>query len=100
MILIPGIFFTAYQVSPLFKERVILVLDEIVNYDKNSVSIKQSVSSSTGVRILFSINSWEIIKKNLLFGVGTGDFPKEYKRISKKIVLMDLMLTIHITCIY
>jgi len=85
MILIPGIFFTAYQVSPLFKERAILAIDEIVNYDIETVASDQSVLSSVGVRILFTLNSWEIIKENALLGVGTGDFPTEYKKISTRI---------------
>ena len=30
----------------------------------------------------FAMNSWEIIKKNPFLGVGTGDFPEEYKKIN------------------
>ena len=82
LILIPGIFFTAYQTSSIFKHRANQAFFQIVNYDIESVAIYQSVRSSVGVRILFALNSWEIIKENALLGVGTGDFPNEYKKIS------------------
>jgi len=82
LILIPGIFITAYQTSPIFQQRALLAFDEIVNYDVKTVAEHQLASSSAGIRILFAINSWEIIKENALLGVGTGDFPNEYKKIS------------------
>ena len=82
LILIPGIFLTAYQTSDHFKQRALLVIDEIANYDIRSVAKDQSVNSSTGARILFTLNSWKIIEENALFGVGTGDFPNEYKKTS------------------
>ena len=82
LILLPGIFITAYQTSALFKERANLAIHQIVNYDIESVAMHQSLHSSVGGRILFTLNSWEIIKENALLGVGTGDFPIEYKKIS------------------
>ena len=82
LILLPGIFITAYQSSPLFKERAHMAFNEIANYDDENVAFNQMVTSSVGVRILFSLNSWQIIKENALLGVGTGDFPSEYKKIS------------------
>ena len=75
-------FITAYQISPNFEHRANLAIDEIVNYDVKTVAVHQQSSSSAGIRILFAINSWEIIKENALLGVGTGDFPNEYKKIS------------------
>jgi O-antigen ligase len=76
LILIPGIFFTSYQISDLFQERVDLAVKEIATYaDKNY--------SSVGLRINFAVNSWQVIKKNPLIGVGTGDFPNEYKKINE-----------------
>ncbi|MDC3315703.1 O-antigen ligase family protein [Candidatus Thioglobus sp.] len=74
--LIPGIFFTAYQASDLFQERV----DAAV---KNSLFYSENKASSVGLRITFALNSWEAIKKNPIIGVGTGDFPIEYKKINK-----------------
>jgi len=84
LILIPAIFISAYQTSSLFKQRVYSAIDEIVNYDIESVAMHQSLHSSVGGRILFTLNSWEIIKENALLGVGTGDFPIEYKKITVK----------------
>jgi len=82
LILLPGIFLTAYQTSPLFNQRIHLAINEIVNYDVESVAVSQQLNSSIGGRILFTLNSWEIIKENALLGVGTGDFPIEYKKIT------------------
>lgn len=82
MILLPGVFFTAYQTSSIFNERVSSAIKEIINYDKNAVATNQSVISSTGVRMLFATNSWELIKENPFLGVGAGDFPSEYKKVS------------------
>jgi len=83
LILIPGIFLTAYQTSPLFERRANLAIKEVVNYDIEYVVGNQLVNSSVGARILFAANSWEITKENPLLGVGTGDFPSEYKKISE-----------------
>ena len=74
--LIPGIFFTAYTTSDLFQERV----DAAV---KNSLFYSENKASSVGFRITLALNSWEAIKKNPIIGVGTGDFPIEYKKINK-----------------
>ena len=74
--LIPGIFFTAYQTSDLFQERVDVAVKNITYYSENK-------ASSVGLRITFALNSWEAIKKNPIIGVGTGDFPIEYKKINK-----------------
>ena len=82
LIFIPAVFITAYQISPNFEQRANLAIDEIVNYDVKTVAEHQLASSSAGIRILFAINSWEIIKENALLGAGTGDFPNEYKKIS------------------
>ena len=74
--LIPGIFFTAYTTSDLFQERVDAAVKNITYYSENK-------ASSVGLRITFALNSWEVIKKNPIIGVGTGDFPIEYKKINK-----------------
>jgi O-antigen ligase len=75
IIVIPVIFFTAYQASPLFQERVDLSITEVFNYEKTT-------NSSVGKRLTYAINSLEIIKENPLIGVGTGDFPVEYQKIN------------------
>jgi len=75
-ILIPGVFYTAYSTSNQFHERVDGAVKSIVSYSENK-------TSSVGQRITFAINSWEIIKANPIIGVGTGDFPEEYKKINQ-----------------
>jgi O-antigen ligase len=76
-VLIPGIFFTAYQTSPLFQERIDLAVFNSINYSEN-------MKSSVGMRLAFAINSWEIIEKHPIIGVGTGDFPLEYNKVNNK----------------
>jgi O-antigen ligase len=78
LLVIPGIFYTSYQLSDLFKDRVNWAVYEITNY-----SDPQVASSSVGLRINFTKNSWDIIKDNPLIGIGTGDFPSEYKKINQ-----------------
>ena len=39
--------------------------------------------NSIGLRLTFAINSWDVIKENPIIGIGTGDFPSEYKKINK-----------------
>ena len=75
-VLIPGIFFTAYTTSDLFQQRV----DAAV---KNTISYSDNKSTSVGYRITFALNSWEVIKENPIIGIGTGDFPIEYKKINQ-----------------
>jgi len=75
MVVIPVIFFTAFIASPLFEERVHSAINDIVTYEINS-------NTSVGKRIDYMVNSWDIIKRNPLIGVGTGDFPNEFLKIS------------------
>ena len=75
-LLVPGVFFSAYQLSDKFNNRV----DEGVS-DLMLMSVSRN--TSIGQRFSFAINSWDMIQGNLLFGVGTGDFPMEYKRINE-----------------
>ena len=77
LIMIPSIFITAYQSSDLFKERIDKVITE--SYYYSDESSKTSVSS----RINFALNSLEVIKKNPIIGIGTGDFPVEYRKINQ-----------------
>jgi O-antigen ligase len=75
-VLIPGIFFTAYSTSDLFHQRV----DAAV---KNTIFYSDNKSTSVGRRITYAINSWDVIKENPIIGIGTGDFPIEYKKINQ-----------------
>ena len=82
LILIPGIFLSAYQSSTIFNKRVNEGFNDIITYSKADISI--SNGSSIGERVIFALNCWEIIKKNPLIGVGTGDLPNEYKKVNQK----------------
>ena len=75
-VLIPGIFFTAYTTSHLFQQRVDTAVKNIISYSDNK-------STSVGLRITFALNSWDVIKENPIIGIGTGDFPMEYKKINQ-----------------
>jgi O-antigen ligase len=75
LILLPGIFFAAYKSSELFHQRVDLAINQVVTYENHN-------NSSIGKRINYAVNSWDIIIKNPLIGVGTGDFPSEFEKVS------------------
>ena len=103
LIIIPAVFISAYQLSPIFKQRTESAVHTVVDYlekegENNSIAeakteLKNSkpviearfriVGTGLGQRMTFAINSWEIFKNNPLFGVGTGDFPSEYKAMSQ-----------------
>ena len=76
LIMIPSIFITAYQFSDLFKARIDLAITET-----QLVSVLGH--TSVGLRINFTKNSLEVIKQNPIIGIGTGDFPSEYKKINQ-----------------
>jgi len=73
--IIPIIFLSAYQISPIFKDRVDSGINDVSTYSEHKWS-------SVGYRMTFAIYSWEIFKNNPFIGVGTGDFPEEYKKIN------------------
>jgi len=73
------IFFSAYQLSTIFSDRVDAGYQNFINYSHDMDTKK---ITSVGSRLTFNINSIEMIKKNPFLGVGTGDFPDEYKKIN------------------
>ena len=75
ILLLPSLFFSAYHSSALFQERVDNAIYSAERYNSWN-------NTSVGRRINFSLNSIEIIKQNPFIGVGTGDFPSEYKKIN------------------
>jgi len=75
LLVLPSVFFTAYQTSDIFNTRVDEAFHNISNYEENK-------KTSVGLRIVYAINSWELIQSNPIIGVGTGDFPTEYQKIS------------------
>jgi O-antigen ligase len=74
---VPLIFFLAYLFSDLFQHRVDTTIHNLL-----SLTEAYGKETSEGLRINFAQNSWEIIKQNLFFGVGTGDFPSEYYQVN------------------
>ena len=77
-IVLGGIFTTAYQTSAIFYDRVTHTVNSVINFDPNNSD------NALGIRITMAMNSMEIIIKNPIIGVGTGDFPSEYKKINQK----------------
>jgi len=67
IIVIGVIFFTAYQVSPMFQKRVQMASNDIKKIQEGDLE------SSWGIRIAFVILGSEIIKDNPFFGVGLED---------------------------
>ena len=77
LIIVPSIFLSAYQASDFFKLRVDNTVVAVTTYNDNNFT-------SLGIRLTYAINSVELIKENLLFGVGTGDLPNELNKINMK----------------
>jgi len=63
--------------STVFSERI---TDAAVSFQ--SFLSEKRVNTSVGLRSAFVFHSSQIIHNNLVFGVGTGDFPDEYKKIN------------------
>ena len=83
-LVMPLIFITAYYSSSLFNERVNLAINEVVTFQETKGFDSKTYShTSVGLRLAMAINSWQIIKKNPIIGVGTGDFPQEYKKVNE-----------------
>lgn len=85
-ILVPLLFGGGYILSPTFQQRVDAVRHEISIFDRNP-------DTSIGLRLLFWRNSWQIIRRHPLIGVGTGDFQRAYTwinlRYSPRMVATD-----------
>lgn len=79
-VIIPIIFFFSIELFPHSFDRIVSAT-EIIN---NSEEINKNTIDGTAERILIWHSALEIIKKNFLFGVGTGDVKdilmKEYKK--------------------
>jgi O-antigen ligase len=68
--MIATIFFTAYQISPMFQKRVHLATQNISKIQDGNLN------SSWGIRVAYLILGKDIIKNNLLLGVGLEDTKK------------------------
>ena len=73
--LIGAISITAYNTSEIFKNRLDDISQHIIEYDEHP-------NTSVGQRITFVSNSFQLFKVSPIYGIGTGDFPKEYKKIN------------------
>lgn len=67
-----------YTTSDVVQERVSLAYEVITDRDSH-------INSSTGLRILFVQNSWELIKASPWLGVGVGDYADEYQEINQQL---------------
>jgi len=74
--LITFISYSAFTFSPLFKDRVMKGVENVTKFEENK-------NTPIGQRVTFVINSYVLFIENPIIGVGTGDFPEEYKRINK-----------------
>ena len=84
LFVIPTIFITSYQTSNLFHDRVDKAIHEVLTFSETGgYDSRWERHTSVGARINFAINSWQVIKKNPIIGIGTGDFPNEYKKINQ-----------------
>jgi len=79
-LILPTIFIGAYSLSEGFQNRVDQTKHNLEIFYKDDFT-----DSSVGQRLTWLGNSVQIIKENPIFGVGTGDFPKEYERIHQEL---------------
>lgn len=77
MLLIPALVLTAYQTGPGFRMRTDEAIADLRGGYRN-----QPDSSPTAQRLTFAVNSVKLFTNSPWFGVGTGDFPGEYKKIN------------------
>lgn len=75
LVLLPLLIVSIYQFSPTFRTRVNTAITEIQNSEAREIT-------SMGCRMWFYQNSFRLIRKNWLFGTGTGDFQIEYAKIN------------------
>ncbi len=68
-------FLLSYSTSDVFRSRLHEAVNNINTYESKK-------TTDVGLRIAFTLNSLEIIKKHPLSGVGTGDFNIEYEKVN------------------
>lgn len=76
-VLLPLIFASAYQLSPVFQDRTAQIRQNISAFDQNP-------NTSVGQRLFFWKNSWEIIRQSPWLGVGTGGFAVAYAQVNQQ----------------
>lgn len=73
-ILLATIFTAAYSLSDTFKIRSSAALEDVQNISN------MQLDNSWGIRIAYYITTYDIVKENLFFGVGLGDYLDETKK--------------------
>ena len=66
---------SVFNFGEIFRDRVYEGFNDIEKY-------YQEPYSNIGIRLKIAENSLPIIKNNLVYGAGTGDFPLEYRKIN------------------
>lgn len=69
------IVFASYHFSKTFHARVSLIFQNIED-------IRTNPATDVGARLVWWSRSFEIIRAHPLFGVGTGDFPREFRKVN------------------
>lgn len=85
--LISFIAIAGYNYSPLFKNRI-----QHISYDLGTFTTNPN--TSIGHRIIFAKNTMKMIKSSPIIGVGTGDYPAEYKKINQ-LYTPEVQTTVH-----
>jgi len=76
---VPLFFFLAYNLSDVFKSRVTTTKNNVTKF-----FIENDQNTSIGLRFAYALNTTEVFLENPMFGVGTGDFPREYSEVHNK----------------
>ncbi|WP_373073759.1 O-antigen ligase family protein [Sulfurimonas sp.] len=79
LVLILGGYIIAYNTSSVFNKR----LNGFFNQTEAAIE-KKNYHTPTGVRVGFNVYGYEIIKENIVFGVGTGDHIDEFMNYVKE----------------
>ena len=70
-LIVPTLFVASYTCSPVFEQRVDTACHEIQQF-------RQNPDTSVGLRLLFWQNTFAIIKRHPVLGIGTGGFAIAY----------------------
>ncbi len=75
----------SYVFSLAVHERVTQNVEEFERYRGGSTKTEADRrDESIGPRLVFWENTWQLIKKYPVLGVGTGDFPAEYEKVRQE----------------
>jgi O-antigen ligase len=94
LVSLPLVFVVAYQVSPVFQQRMDQIQQDIETFDQ------RPDVSSVGLRLHYWKIAWQIIKEEPWLGAGTGDFAPRYAQINQQLSPGSLSRTTRITSIF